>query len=283
MPAETVARPIIQVHRSGLHLREAGRNRPPPGGGQPAVRRPTVITVLYVHGLGESGLCFEGLLGSPVLDGYRQLALDLPGYGKTPWSEEPPGLEQHASTIAQWLEREHREPVVVVGHSMGGVIGQLLCEGWPERTRALCNVEGNISRADCTFSARANAHSEPDFVRSGFARLLDDVFAAGQRERALRQYFASLSGCDPRTLHRNSVELVALSEQESLAGRLGALDRPRCYLFGRPGGTGDHSRALLQANGVTPIAIEGAAHWPFLDQPERFLAVLLGFLADLSA
>jgi pimeloyl-ACP methyl ester carboxylesterase len=61
----------------GMYIREAGHESPR-------------VTVLYVHGLGESGLCFEGLLGDPRLRRWRHLAPDLPGYGKSFLEEAAP-------------------------------------------------------------------------------------------------------------------------------------------------------------------------------------------------
>jgi len=67
----------------GLYVREreAHQAQPPAG------------ALLYIHGLGESGLCFEPLLASPRLATWRQLTIDLPGYGKSPWRDARPGLE----------------------------------------------------------------------------------------------------------------------------------------------------------------------------------------------
>lgn len=239
-------------------------------------------TLFYVHGLGESGLGFEGLLRS--LAEYRQLALDLPGYGKSPWSSEPLTLAQHAELLASWLARRDEPQVVVVGHSMGGVIGQLLCEGWPERVRAFVNVEGNLSFDDCTYSSRAERSSLADFLASGYERLCDDVYRGGLSDPALRTYYASVRMCDPRAFHLGSRELVALSRQETLAGRFAGLGLPRVYLHGRPRGTGDRSLGLLRRAGAPPArAIEGAGHWPFLDQPVAFARELRAFLEGLPS
>ena len=49
-------------------------------------------TIVYIHGLGESGLCFERLIAEPRLDRWHQLAPDLPGYGKSPFPDRPTTL-----------------------------------------------------------------------------------------------------------------------------------------------------------------------------------------------
>lgn len=238
-------------------------------------------TLLYVHGLGESGHSFEPLLVHPALAAWRQLAPDLPGHGRSLWPDPPLTFSGCVDALAAWLAGAAAGPVVVLGHSMGGVLAQLLAERHPERVRGLVNVEGNISAADCIYSARIAGLSLPELLAGGFDRLLAEVYEGGVAEAPLRTYFTSLSLADPRALHRNARELVELSEEERLAGRMGALGQPSVYLLGSPRGTGAHSQGLLRAAGVAVRAIEGAGHWVYLDQPEAFVGELTSFLATL--
>lgn len=267
-------------HRAehGFYIRES----------RPAMARGTL---LYLHGLGESGLCFEGLLEHPRLGSWRQIAVDLPGYGKSPWPTSPRTLEALAEEVADWAldrlprSRPEDDPLVVAGHSMGGVLGAILLEELARRARPVAgfvNIEGNVSLDDCGFSSRAAAYTLDDFLDIGHGALLDGLWADGDQDTALRIYYPSVRFCDPRAYHLNSTELVELSRKETLAARYGALAPPSIYILGSPRGTGAASRALLDAAEVPWTAIENAGHWPFLDQPEAFLDVLTAFLDGLS-
>ncbi len=249
-----------------LYLREAGHGDP----------------VLYVHGLGESGLSFEPLIESSVLEGWRHLVPDLPGYGKSMWPDEPPSLEEVADWLAAWLGEVVSEPVVVVGHAMGGVVGILLCERHPHRVHAFLNVEGNISREDCAFSGRAAAFSAKRFATKGRETMLDTIYAAGMAEEALRGLYIGTRLADPRVYHRHARELVALSEAESLAHRFAALTPTTQYVAGVPRGTCDHSKRLLADAGAAWVDVRDAGHWPFVDQRKAFVALLRGFLESVS-
>ena len=69
-----------------IHLAEEGmflRDTAPPEPG---------LTLLFIHGLGESGLCFEELARRPELKALRLLIPDLPGYGRSPWPAKPLAL-----------------------------------------------------------------------------------------------------------------------------------------------------------------------------------------------
>ena len=238
-------------------------------------------TLLLVHGLGESGLCFEGLFEAPALADWHLLVPDLPGYGRSPWPPEPLGLAGHADHLAAWLESRGAPPVVVVGHSLGGVIALLLTERHPARVRALVDVDGNKSAADCTFSGQVAGQPLAEFRAGGFDRLRAAVHEAGRDDPAQRGYHVSLRLADPATFHRDSRELYDLSVGETLAARLAALPQPHRYVAGGPGGASPRSLELLRAAGVPFDVVAPSGHWPFIDQPAGFLAVLRAFLDRL--
>lgn len=240
----------------------------------------TTEPIVYLHGLGESGLCFEKLIRSPHLAYWMHFVPDLVGYGKTP-GNQPVSLATHAENLAQWIKSRELPPVILFGHSMGGVIGQLFCENFPELVRAFVNVEGNISLGDCSFSSQVARYPEGEFLARGFESLLNSIFLSGDTDSVLRNYFASMRFCDPRTLYLNSIELVEISTGETLARRMGKLNIPSIYLLGNPRGTGAHSQSLLTAAGVRYQKIDDAGHWPFLDQPAAFISALRDFLDSI--
>ncbi len=239
-------------------------------------------TILYIHGLGESALCFERLMADHRLRRWNHLAPDLIGYGKSSWSSAPLKLEQQAERLDALLEDLGSDPVVLVGHSMGGVIGTLLAHRAPRRVRAFLNVEGTISSPDCHFSSRAASYTAEDWLGEGYGVLLDGLYReASDNPEVLRPYCASIQMCDPRAFHKNSRELVEASAEETLARRLAAVEAPKVYLFGAPRGTCDASRALLRDAGVKMVGIPDAGHWPFLDQPDAFVDETVRFLTGL--
>jgi pimeloyl-ACP methyl ester carboxylesterase len=237
-------------------------------------------TIVYIHGLGESGLCFEKLIVDSRMQKWSHLAPDLPGYGKSPWPEQPMGLEEHADYLGRWLKERAIDQAVLLGHSMGGVIGLMLCEKHPELVRGFINVEGNISLEDCMFSSMVASYPEDEWNTEGFERVCDVIYRDGLEDRALRGYYASMRMCDPRVYHLNSRELVKLSQSEDPAARLGALKVPNIYILGNPRGTGEHSRRLLTSAGVEWHAVEHAGHWPFIDQQSAFVDEILRFMSQ---
>lgn len=239
-------------------------------------------TLIYIHGLGDSGLGFERLISDRRLADWTHVVPDLPGYGKSDWPDRPMPLHEHAALIAAMIAGRRIAPAVVLGHSMGGVIGLMLCEQHPELVQAFINVEGNISLDDCIFSGKAIAYRQEEFLTAGRAALLDEICRAGVTDLPLRTYYASMQMCDARAIYLNSGELVTLSSPEKLARRLAALEIRQLYLAGHPRGSGRRSGQLLDEAKVPWEAVENAGHWPFIDQPDDFIQRVLRFLGETS-
>jgi pimeloyl-ACP methyl ester carboxylesterase len=239
--------------------------------------------ILWLHGLGESGLCFERVLAHPGLSGWRHLVPDLPGYGRSAWPSRPVALPDLASRLAGWLHARGEPPVVVVGHSMGGVLGLLMADRHPSSVRALLDVDGNITLEDCRYSGAAARWDLEDFIASGFDHQREEIYRDGLDDPAHRGYYASLRLADPRVFHRHSQDLVALSAAGDLARRHASLPMPVRYMAGEPYGASPRSREVLQAAGVVTSAITPSGHWPFIDQPEAFVHVLSSFLEGLPS
>ena len=258
-----------QTIEMGMFVRELGPAEAP-------------LTLLYVHGLGESGLCFERVVVHPELSGVRQLVPDLPGYGRSVWSAEPLSLVEQADLLARWLSSRGEGPVVLLGHSMGGVLGTLFCERHPAAVRAFVNVEGNLSPEDCVFSGQAVRMDEERFVHGGFSKMRELIYTQGAGLPAHRGYYASLRLCDPRLFHLNSRELVETSTGEEMAGRLARLTVPAWYIAGMPDGVCARSHQNLARAGIDPIVLQPSGHWPFIDQRDRFAVELAGILDQLT-
>lgn len=235
--------------------------------------------LLYLHGLGESGLCFERLARRPALATARQLIPDLPGFGRSPWPEVPMSFADLVDHVAAWLGAQGEGRVTLVGHSLGGVLALLFAERHPALVARLVNVDGNICADDCVFSGEAAAIALERFCSGGFEAMRDRIYRDGIEDEALRGYYASMRLCDPRAYHLSSSELLEISRREDVAERLARLPMPTLYIAGAPGGASARSRALLDRAGVRTVEISPAGHWPFIDQPDAFEAALVGFAA----
>ena len=95
--------------------------------------------VLFVHGLDSSGDVWTPVI--ELLDDHRCTAVDLPGHGRTPVSEDSGDYERDALlAMLRRIVDELDGPVVYVGHSLGGYLGMALALTHPDALAGLVLV-----------------------------------------------------------------------------------------------------------------------------------------------
>ncbi len=232
--------------------------------------------IVWIHGLGESSISFEGAVAS--LPGYAHVLVDLPGYGRSPWPDDAVDLAETAARFSRWLANE--PPAVLVGHSQGGVLATFVAEQAP--VRGVINVDGNMTRGDCSYSARAAQYSLADFRAHGFAAIRTSIFEDAAQRSDLRSYYVPMMLASPDVFHRHAVDLLSLSESDTLAPRFAALAAPKLFVAGVPDGACAATRARLDELAIPSVGIEPAGHWVYLDQPARFAEVVDRFMRGLA-
>ena len=95
-----------------------------------------MATFILIHGGYHGGWCWEDL--TPLLEaaGHCTLAPNLPGMAGEPTPFERVTLKLTADVVAD-LVRAQKEPVILVGHSLGGVTLSEVAERVPERIKGL--------------------------------------------------------------------------------------------------------------------------------------------------
>jgi 3-oxoadipate enol-lactonase len=96
------------------------------------------VPVLAIHGLG-GGAHFFGGLAKRLRNECRVVAVDLPGTGR---SAGTCGMEAWVRDLGALVSTEIREPVVVLGHSLGTVVALHAWRAWPDLIRGLIFVGG---------------------------------------------------------------------------------------------------------------------------------------------
>ena len=103
------------------------------------------MNIVLVHGSFHGAWCWEYLI--PLLEarGHRVVAPNLPASGGDPAPFENANLVTYATRIAAAID-ELSGPVMLVGHSMGGIVCSQVAEWRPERIAAVVYVVGLLLR-----------------------------------------------------------------------------------------------------------------------------------------
>ncbi len=80
--------------------------------------------ILFLHGIATDGKCWDDCISNLNGQGLRLIVLDLLGFGNSP---KPANcsydLQDHAKSIEKTIKKLRlKEPIIVVGHSMGSLI-----------------------------------------------------------------------------------------------------------------------------------------------------------------
>lgn len=100
-------------------------------------------TVVLLHGLGRTGQVWQHVVERLVAQGRRVVAFDLLGFGASPkpsWLQYT--VDDHAKAVIASIEKlGHKQPLVVVGHSMGCLVAVRVARLRPDLVKHLVLYE----------------------------------------------------------------------------------------------------------------------------------------------
>ncbi len=115
-----------------------------------------MATFVLVHGAWHGGWCWRKVV--PLLEraGHRALAPDLPGHGDDRTPLQQVTLRAYAERVCE-VARAQREPVILLGHSMGGTVISQAAEFCPDAVRTLVYLAAFVVPGGASLFARAMA------------------------------------------------------------------------------------------------------------------------------
>ena len=93
-------------------------------------------TFVLVHGAWAGGWCWDKVVSLLKESGHKVETLDLPGHGKDRTPIHEISLAAYTQRVCETLDTQ-TEPVILVGHSMGGIVISQVAEERPEKIQTL--------------------------------------------------------------------------------------------------------------------------------------------------
>ncbi|MBL8202339.1 MAG: alpha/beta fold hydrolase [Chromatiales bacterium] len=153
-----------------------------------------MATFVLVHGAWHGAWCWRHVASLLRDRGHDVLAPDLPGHGDDPADLAAQSLENYASRI-QDIVRGCRGAVVLVGHSLGGLVISAAAEALPERIRRLVYVTGFLPR-DGDSLVRICSVDPGNPLNAASVRTPDGKCVTVDPERLRELFFADCPGED---------------------------------------------------------------------------------------
>lgn len=249
--------------------------------------------VVLIHGMVNSSKHWEAV-GSRLADGHAVIAPDLLGHGGSAKPEGDYSLGAHASGIRDLLSALGIDRATIVGHSLGGGIAMQFYYQFPHRCERLVLVSsGGLGREVGVLLRVVALPSAEALIALAASRPVVAALDAAARlpggARAPLQAAArALGSLDERGARRAFIHTL-----RSVIGARGqrVSARDRLYLAGAVPtlivwGDRDRTIPLRHAHvahrgmpGSRLELVEGARHFPHLEQPECVAEILRDFVA----
>ena len=233
--------------------------------------------LVFVHGWGGS----RGLFADPMAEfagERRMLAIDMPGHGESEDVDGSHSMDLYADVIAAAMDEAGIERAVLIGHSNGASAIRQFARRYGERVAALVVVDGAMTN-----------QIPPETLAAVLQRLESDEY--------MDLVQAVVGGATQRMRDAEDAQAVRdaafFTPQEVLSRSMRAMGDPSIWeadaveppllliLAAQPAWDEAY---FAEVNAIAPRAEthvwEGASHYLFMDDPERFARVVRAFLGD---
>jgi pimeloyl-ACP methyl ester carboxylesterase len=234
----------------------------------------------------------------PRFGRHRVIALDLPGFGRSPMPAEPITVSGYARTLDALLGKLGVSAAAVVGNSMGGFVSAELAIKFPQRVERLVLVSpaGLSTYGDPRGERALKQLQHINKVVAAYAGWVAAHSDAVARRRGLRNAALGFIAAHPSRLPAPlAAELIrgagkpgfiqglAANLNYDFSDRLGEIVCPTLIVWG------DHDRVITVRDaarfaelipGARKVVFEDTGHVAMLERPAEFNELLAEFLRE---
>lgn len=228
---------------------------------------------LLLHGAFRGAWLWERVMPLLLGGGASPIAYDLPGHGDRSADRKGITMSTYIDDVAEFIHRENLRDLVLVGHSMSGIVISKIAEQMPERVRHLVYLaavvpKNNDALVDLLPKERQSVlRPKQNKVRELW----------GTPEQNRQMYFTDLNGEEQEYFLRQlTPQPLAVFFERIRFERFPEIGVPRTYVMGMldaslpPGLTAGFAGRLQ----VDPIKIE-AGHDLMVSRPAETADILL--------
>ena len=243
------------------------------------------VPLVFVHGFPLTRGCWQPQVDD-LSSSFRTIAPDLPGFGGRPAASTAVTMDSFADDVESLLADLGTEPVVLVGHSMGGYIALAFARRHPKLLRGLVLVATRSGRD--TDAAAAGRRATAEKVRAGGIEVVADAMAPKMLAPANRnsQSLAAIRGL-MMSASRDGVigALLGMADRPDSTPGLSEVSVPTLVITGADDEVMDPSESAALAaaiRGSRLRTIPDAGHMVAWEQPAAFSLELRDWLGQVE-
>jgi pimeloyl-ACP methyl ester carboxylesterase len=251
----------IHVHR-GIAVWESGSSKAP-------------FDIWFHPAFGDSALSYRHILQSTLSRQARVFVYDPPGHGAS--SPRVRGLTI-AAAARLWSELIARfsgsRPVVLVGHSMAGIIASETAARLERQPVLVIGVEANLTPEDAYFTGLAARFDKAAAFYASFRR---QIRLMARRDDIVHRFACSLEFADPVTLFRLGRSVAARKDPGVAFRRLRC---PKIHYWDSTASS-QATRVYLAGYQLPHRKLDRLGHWPMIKAAEVFCAAVASDIRQL--
>lgn len=242
----------------------------------------TGLPVVLLHGFLENLHIWDDLTGF-LQAGFQVIAVDLPGFGKTPVFAENHTMPFMADAVKAVLEAEKVQQAVLVGHSMGGYISLAFAHRFPEMMKALVLFHSHAAGDDeqgkqnRTRTIEVVKKDHKDFI----AQFIPLLFA----EENVSKYSAEINRLREVSLETSKDGVIAamagMRDRDDHLTLLKNAGFPVFFVVGKQDSripTEKIMKQLALPEHAEAIILEHVGHMGFIEAPDKIFPVIKDFM-----
>jgi pimeloyl-ACP methyl ester carboxylesterase len=257
-------------------------------------------TILMLHGIGGGHLAFAPQVETLASSGYRAVAWDMPGYGRSapiePYTFK--GLARSCITLIEALlagdgvkpatsstGSARRDGVILLGHSMGGMVAQEVVARRPELVSRLilCGTSPSFGKAEGNWQRKFIAErTAPLDAGKSMADLADVLVPQMVGPASLPEGVRLATHCMsqvPASTYRRALEALVTFDRRA---NLPHIQVPTLLVAGELDRNAPPAVMKKMAEAIpnsTYLEMRGIGHLQNLEAPDDFDGLVLNFLA----
>ena len=238
-------------------------------------------SLFMVHGIGARRSNWDGLIGY-LRNDFTCIAYDLRGHGDSPSSDVPFGLDELVADLEVLRSKLGIEKAIVIGHSLGGMIGPAYARSYPGRVAALgllstaaFRTADDSSRVKGVVKAMEDTSVEA-MLDTLVNRWFTDEFQASYPDKVANRKKQIIE--TPLKVFLNVFHIYAETE---MSPWLHEIEAPSLVLTGElDGGCSPrlNEQIARSLRNSELVVLKGLKHNVLIEAPERVAAPLLRFM-----
>jgi pimeloyl-ACP methyl ester carboxylesterase len=232
--------------------------------------------VLILHGWGGSSDSWTEIIKSLAEQGYKVVAIDFPGFGKSLTPPKPWTINDYTNLVFDFTEKLEIKDFTILGHSFGGRVAVRFIVRHPEKVKNLILVDAAGIKAKLDFKTTLIFLAS----KTGNA-LFSSKYTERFKDSAKSFFYKFLRHKDYVKADGTMKETMKLVLREDMLPDLSKINTKTFIIWGKEDKLVPVKFAYIFKKNITDSEVKvlpEVGHSPHLEAPEKLSEIILNFL-----